>query len=81
MNRDLKIRQLQLEEQELALVSNMALLELDIEYQEERTAIQAAYDHNVELLRAKVEVELKPYPAPVTPPAPAAVENAEKEVA
>ena len=77
MTRDLKIRELQLEEQEITLISNTALLELDIEYQEQREAIQAAYDHNVELLRAKVEVELKAFPAPE--PAPVVAKEEEVE--
>lgn len=79
MTRDLKIRELQLEEQEITLISNTALLELDIEYQEQRKAIQAAYDHNVELLRAKVEVELKAFPAPEPAPAPVVAKEEEVE--
>ena len=67
MTRELKIRELQLEEQSLTMSSNRELLKLDMEYEVSKSEIKGSYDHQIELLRAKVEVELKDYPAAEVP--------------
>ena len=64
MTRELKIRELQLEQKAIQLKAEEALLELDVEYQERRKEIEEGFQKELKLFNAKVEVELAEFPEP-----------------
>lgn len=72
MNRQLKQRELQLEQQANQLSAEEQLLQLDIQYQEARKEIQEGFDMSTILFNARVEIALAEYPEPESTKEPVA---------
>jgi len=62
-NKELELRGIQLEQEELGLNANKKLLSLDVEYHEAREEIQTQYDSDIGLLEDKAELIMKRYAA------------------
>jgi len=65
ITRELKIRELQLEQKSIQLDAEELMLALDTGYQEASTEIKEDFDKAMKLFNAQAEIKLAEYPEPV----------------